>query len=206
MQKTARSTTALAVASLLTMVASAHAAVLCAKKSGAVLVRATKCNKKETAVDPTALGLIGPKGEKGDKGDQGEPGPLVVAENWHEVGAPGEPAFESGAANARPNWICSSPDPQPAGCPTYETAGFYKDPFGVVHLKGSLKLGGSTIAFTLPPGYRPARARAFKLTVEPETTNATLVIYDENVQIIQDAGYSGNEIYSLDSVSFLAAQ
>jgi hypothetical protein len=72
--------------------------------------------------------------------------------------------------------------------------------------RGSLALGGDTIVFTLPQGYQPARARAFKLTVDPETTNATLLIYSRYVQIIQNAGYTGNEVYSLDGVSFLAAQ
>jgi len=50
----------------------ARAAVLCAAKSGAVKLRET-CRKKETPVDPSALGLLvqGPKGDKGNPGDPG---------------------------------------------------------------------------------------------------------------------------------------
>ncbi len=56
----------------------AFADVLCKKKSGVVVVRTT-CKKKETALDPTALGLQGPKGDKGDTGAQGDPGGFVDA-------------------------------------------------------------------------------------------------------------------------------
>jgi hypothetical protein len=50
--------------------AATHAAVLCQKKSGAVFVRAA-CKRKEKALDPVALGLVGPRG---DAGPQGPPG------------------------------------------------------------------------------------------------------------------------------------
>ena len=61
---------------------------------------------------------------------------------WHEIGAPGEPAFENGWTNSG----LFAP-----------TAGYYKDPFGVVHLKGMINSGNvNTAAFTLPVGYRPA--------------------------------------------------
>lgn len=54
------------------LVAPADALVMCQKKSGAVFVRAT-CKKKETAIDPDALGLRGPAGSPGV---QGPPGPF----------------------------------------------------------------------------------------------------------------------------------
>jgi hypothetical protein len=39
----------------------------------------------------------------------------------------------------------------------YDTAGYYKDAYGYVHLKGLLKNGTITLTmFTLPAGYRPA--------------------------------------------------
>ena len=47
----------------------------------------------------------------------------------------------------------------------YNTAGFYKDPFNVVTLKGLVThtAGGSgTTIFTLPEGYRPAKSLIFK--------------------------------------------
>ena len=39
-------------------------------------------------------------------------------------------------------------------------ASFYKDPFGIVRLKGNIDTGTSgTVAFTLPEGYRPDEAQ-----------------------------------------------
>jgi hypothetical protein len=77
-------------------------------------------------------------------------------EPWHEVGTAGEPALES-------DWsvrthIRFGGDPSDY---TLNSLGFYKDPLGVVHLKGWVSVqnpevqNGSTV-FTLPPGYRPA--------------------------------------------------
>ncbi len=38
------------------------------------------------------------------------------------------------------------------------TAGFYKDPWGVVHLKGAIqRTGGTQYIFELPAGYLPAK-------------------------------------------------
>ena len=66
------------------------------------------------------------------------------SEAYHEVGAPGEPVYQNGWTHG--------------GISTDSTAGFYKDPLGVVHLKGVLASSvGSGTAFTLPPGYRPSR-------------------------------------------------
>lgn len=46
---------------------------------------------------------------------------------------------------------------------TNQTAGYVKDAFGFVHLKGVVKNGSSipTIIFTLPAGYRPTAAETF---------------------------------------------
>jgi len=38
----------------------------------------------------------------------------------------------------------------------FQTMAFFKDLFGVVHLKGSITAGISPTVFTLPAGYRPA--------------------------------------------------
>ncbi len=65
----------------------------------------------------------------------------LTVENWREVGAVGEPAFENSWVNYDAGW---------------DTAGFYKDPFGRVHIKGRVKDGTlNTAIFILPEGYRP---------------------------------------------------
>ena len=63
------------------------------------------------------------------------------AEPVRIVGAPGQPAFESG-------W-------GPGG--SEQVPGFWKDPFGTVYLQGQAgrTSGTNTTIFTLPPGYRP---------------------------------------------------
>lgn len=78
--------------------------------------------------------------------------PIPAVEASHEIGAAGEPAFQNG-------WVNDNPA-------VSETAGFYKDPFGRVHLKGMIKngtVGDGTAyaAFTLPTGYRPALRKFF---------------------------------------------
>jgi hypothetical protein len=80
---------------------------------------------------------------------------VVPPEGWHLVGAAGEPGFESSWENV------------PAGPPfAFESAGFYKDREGVVHLKGVVKGGPAGIIFHLPAGYRPASGKVLvRLTI-----------------------------------------
>jgi hypothetical protein len=78
---------------------------------------------------------------------------IAPPEAWHEIGASGEPPFLGGSANygALGSGL------------TAETAGFYKDKEGVVHLKGYIKtptsgpLAGAL--FNLPAGYRPGNTK-----------------------------------------------
>jgi len=77
---------------------------------------------------------------------------LLIPEPWHTVGAAGEPAYENG-------WITA------ASFPT-NPASFYKDPFGVVRLKGFVGGGtfGGNPAFTLPVGSRPGQDSRFAVS------------------------------------------
>jgi hypothetical protein len=88
----------------------------------------------------------------------------AMAEDWHEVGAPGEPQFEEDF-NGGCLWSNFDSD--------HNSAAFFKDPWGIVHLKGLVKASDDpdsgdgvcnsllspldSIVFTLPAGYRPAR-------------------------------------------------
>src|SRR6201999_3128155 len=74
----------------------------------------------------------------------------------HVIGAAGQPAFENGCINAG----------------VFGPVGFYKDPFGVVHLQGFM--AGCTegaSAFTLPAGFRPPAPES--VVVVDGTGNAT---------------------------------
>jgi hypothetical protein len=66
---------------VLAIAGAADAAVLCRKKSGAVLYRDGACKKKETAVDLATLGAAGPKGADGAQGPQGPAGPGVITKS-----------------------------------------------------------------------------------------------------------------------------
>jgi hypothetical protein len=61
------------------------AAILCAKKNGLVALRDSTCKKKETQVDPIALGLQGPQGPQGPQGLQGPAGADGTARAFGEV-------------------------------------------------------------------------------------------------------------------------
>jgi hypothetical protein len=109
------------------------------------------------------LGPLGPQGPKGDKGDTGVPGPLVAPEAWHEVGAAGQPPFHFCFDNSPSGIYYFENSTLLAGA--HNTAGFYRDPFGLVHLKGVVDCAGPSgpgntastdPIFTLPAGYRPA--------------------------------------------------
>jgi hypothetical protein len=145
----------------------------------------------------------------------GAPRPQVVpvSDVWHEIGAPGEPAFGSAWENGKPPYICNAPEPQPAGCPTYNTAAFYKDALGVVHLKGTLQWDSSatfpdTKAFRLPPGYRTAKAAVFPAQATLGGCPSSIcrfVLHDGFFELDFDLGVPLDLFYfSLDGLSFKA--
>lgn len=114
-----------------------------------------------------------------------DPVQLPTVEPWHVVDNAGQPAFLNGWVNF-------------GGGDT--TAAYYRDPFGTVHLKGTLKSGtiGTTI-FTLPPGYRPQEISFF-----PAWSNAAFggVIIQTTGAVVANNG--SNVSFSLDGITFRA--
>src|SRR6478672_7707430 len=98
---------------------------------------------------------------------------LTPHEAVHLVGAPGEPAFENGAANI----------PE-SGSIQLLPLGFYKDHEGIVHLQGIAKVGksagGIPTVFTLPAGFRPAAGKAAIFEVLRE---APAVVFGSGVNL-----------------------
>lgn len=87
----------------------------------------------------------------------------------------------------------------------YATAGYYKDPFGRVHLKGHLKSGviGSA-AFTLPAGYRPAE-RTFVATVAHNGASYIVAVLDVNTDGSVTPTVGANGEFVINAISFVAA-
>jgi hypothetical protein len=83
------------------------------------------------------------------------------------------------------------------------TAAFYKDPFGVVHLKGMVaKSGGTAVIFVLPAGYRPAQTSCLPTVKSAPAPPAAAHIC---VFTTGEASASGlNGTYLLDSLTFRA--
>jgi hypothetical protein len=97
---------------------------------------ASHANSADNAVDAETLGRA-PSGDYAKK----------RLEAVHLIGEPGEPEFENGASNT--------------GQGTSKAA-FYKDSFGFVHLQGTIDAPNvGQVAFTLPPGFRPASQICF---------------------------------------------
>lgn len=82
----------------------------------------------------------------------------------------------------------------------YNSAGYYKDAFGVVHLRGLIKDGVVTSpAFLLPIGYRPSAQGAFA-TMANDLFARVDVLADGNVT----PKVGSNTFFSLDGITFKA--
>lgn len=149
----------------------ADAAVLCTS-NGRLAVR-EECKRKESLVDPVALGLQGPPGEPGPAGPVGAAGGDLAGMYPDPVLAPPEPVQAVQPGSGTPLDFCPQDG---AFCGDLiifqrvwenygqgaEPVGFWKDRFGVVHIQGSARSAGAgTSIFKLPPAYRPATIRWF---------------------------------------------
>jgi hypothetical protein len=111
----------------------------------------------------------------------------IQVEDWHEVGATGEIAFENSWANR-----ASGND---------ATAAFYKDPFNVVWIGGVIDTGASgTVAFTLPSEYRPSNDVEFPV-LQVGLTSAGSVKIDTSGQATVTYGVGATAVH-LSNIHF----
>lgn len=83
----------------------------------------------------------------------------------------------------------------------YEDAGYFKDPWGIVHVVGLIKSGTvNNVAFTLPGGYRPIKRLMFS-GIDGAGV-AQRIDVAANGDIIPVAG--NNAFFSLSQINFKA--
>ena len=104
-------------------------------------------------------GFTGAPGAQGARGPTGPVGPATgpaggaLTGNYPNPGLAPPEGFQAPTFNA--GW-------QNVGG-GFQTAGFYKDPFGIVHLRGDVQRvsGADTTIFVMPVGYRPSALENF---------------------------------------------
>jgi hypothetical protein len=84
-----------------------------------------------------------------------------------------------------------------------EPAGYWRDPFGVVHLRGSVYRCGfaGTTIFTLPAGFRPGKDQHFAAAMEgstPDTGQVEVFINGD----VRGIDVTVNKSVSLDGITF----
>jgi hypothetical protein len=120
---------------------------------------ASSASTATTAANANALGGRAPNGYA-----------TTQLEAEHVVGKPGQPAFENGCTNFLPGDITE--------------VGFYKDPFGVVHMRGyATGCTGFASIFTLPVGFRPKEGEFFAV-VNSNSSNGLVEVTAEGKVLV----------------------
>jgi hypothetical protein len=183
--------------------------VLCAaKKSGDLSLASAKgkCAKGEKKLTVAKEGPVGPVGQQGAPGTDAN----ATLEAVHYVTGSG-----SVVCAANPATFCRGSETgnhwanfADLGHPGYEKVGFYKEANGTVHLVGTVGYqhgGGENDgfsppgAFLLPPGFRPAQTKVFKVPSGEGTSlasSATLEVKADGAVV------TGGVNAALDGISF----
>jgi hypothetical protein len=134
-------------------------------------------------------GAATPMGRAGGGLTGSYPNPAVApAEPVRLVGTAGQPAFD-------PQWANEGPGFQPVG--------FYKDPFGTVHLQGEARRvasGTDAVIFFLPRGYCPSGGIEDFPAYGNTGTAAGVAVRSSDCAVVYVAGTSG--FIGLGSISF----
>jgi hypothetical protein len=136
------------------------------------------------------------------------PKSALMVEGWRLVQSPGQPSF---------NESCLDAGEQPVPCwvnfgSVHNPVGFYKDPLGVVHLRGIADCfgaclpapNGSARIFTLPDGYHPAAQEAVAALSSVAGNIARIDVTSGGQVVLRGPQFLGDWV-SLDGISFRAA-
>ena len=120
----------------------------------------------------------------------------LYPENWNEVGDSDGPPF----ASCPTSWENFDTD--------HNSAAFYRDPFGVVHLKGLVKGGGCNFLFQLPAGYRPARREVHATLSNNQVARVNIGVFPVGPAVpglvYGETGTYSTAWLSLDGITFRA--
>lgn len=116
----------------------------------------------------------------------------IMQENWKLIGAAGQPGFQSGFENCPSGW-------------GYNSAGFFRDKNGIVHLRGLVRGPLNSTVFQLPAGYTPARNELFAVMSAGSGSHSwsRLTVQSNGVVLFQHNG--GPDWYCLDGITFRAS-
>jgi hypothetical protein len=206
--------------------------VACVHHNGGGLYTARKCAKQDKRL---TWNITGPHGAPGPPGQTGTPGATGAT---GPAGPPGlspgplqdwQPVSDSSNVGDCPNvtsQFCGVPcGPSTTNCAWanygagYVTAAYYKDPWGVVHLRGLVGSGSdggvgtfgqhATYVLFLPAGYRPPAVEQFAVPVQDTVTFPSGTV--GRVDVSADGGVrlvypftAGIDSLALDSISFRA--
>jgi hypothetical protein len=115
------------------------------------------------------------------------PGPFVTGDSgWHNVGDPGEPAFQNGWVNFAFDW---------------QGARFRKLTTNVIEVQGLVRSGTINVPiFTLPVGYRPGNSLIWATMAN--AVGARIDVYPTGV--VQWVSGGSNAFVSLTPIMFYA--
>jgi hypothetical protein len=169
----------------------------------------------------------GPKGDRGPMGPSGPSGPPGTSAGPPQAWQLVSDSSNAGDCPSVTGQFCGSPcGSTTTNCPWanygagYATAAYYKDPWGVVHLRGLVGSGSdggvgtfgfhATYVFFLPVGYRPPATEQFAVPVQDTLTfpsgsiGRVDVSADGGVRLVYP-GTAGIDSLALDSISFRAS-
>jgi hypothetical protein len=132
-----------------------------------------------------ATGAQGARGATGPAGPATGPAGGALTGNYPNPGLAAPEGFQTPTFNA--GW-------QNVGG-SFQTAGFYKDPFGIVHLRGDVQRvsGTDSTIFVMPVGYRPSALENFAAYGNGGTAAGVAIrASDGNVVLVAgDVGFIG---------------
>jgi hypothetical protein len=169
---------------------------------------------------PGPRGTQGPRGYDGATGIQGLPGltgatgpsAISTVEGWQVVGDLGEPLFypSSQAGSCAGALTCfTNSNVAPVG----DGVAFYEDPFGIVHLRGTVQFlgdataaaGSSLAVFVLPQAYWPTDGmHYFSVATSRVGTSANASVETNGQVNVELISPPNPQFYSLDGITYRA--